>query len=85
MPQDDPLPAQGFHPRASEGLYQIHETVRASRVLVDAHVDGTMRITHQGRPLGVHAIASRPMKAAEAKTVYQPRRPVTPRPDHPWR
>jgi hypothetical protein len=67
------------------GLYQIHETVRAPRVLVEEHVDGTMRITHQGRPLGFHAIASRPMKAAEAKTVYQPRHPVTPRPDHPWR
>jgi transposase len=66
-------------------LYQIHETVRAPRVLVEEPVDGTMRITHQGRPLGFHAIASRPMKAAQAKTVYQPRRPVTPRPDHPWR
>lgn len=67
------------------GLYQIHETVRAPRVLVEEHVDGTMRITHQGRPLGFHAITSRPMKAVEAKTVHPPRRPVTPRPDHPWR
>ena len=67
------------------GLYQIHETVRAPRVLVEEHVDGTMRITHQGRALDFHAITSRPMKAAEAKTVHRPRRPVTPRPDHPWR
>jgi len=67
------------------GLYQIHETVRTPHVLVEAHVDGTMRITHQGRPLGFHAITSRPMKAAEAKKVPRPRRPVTPRPDHPWR
>ena len=42
------------------GLYQIHETVRAPRVLVEEHVDGTMRITHQGRPLGFHAITPRP-------------------------
>jgi hypothetical protein len=65
------------------GLYQIHATVRAPRVLVEEHGDGTMRITHQDRPLGFHAITSRPMKTAEAKTVYQLRRPVTPRPDHP--
>ena len=67
------------------GLYQSHETVRAPRVLVEEPVDGTRRITHQGRALDFHAITSRPMKAAEAKTVHRPRRPVTPRPDHPWR
>ena len=31
------------------------------RVLVEEHGDGTMRITHQGRPHGFHAITSRPM------------------------
>ena len=67
------------------GLYQIHETVRAPHVLVEERVDGTMRITHQGRPLDFHAITSRPVKAVAAKTVHPPRRPVTPRPDHPWR
>jgi hypothetical protein len=67
------------------GLYQIHETVRAPHVLVEEHVDGTMRITHQGRTLGFHAITSRSMKAAEATKVHRPRCPVTPRPDHPWR
>ena len=67
------------------GLYQIHDTVRAPHVLVEERIDGTMRITHQGRALDFHAITSRPMKAAEAKTVHRPRRPVTPRPDHPWR
>jgi hypothetical protein len=67
------------------GPYQIHEAIRASHMLVEALVDGTMRITHQGLTLGVHAITSRPMKAAEAKKVHQPRCLVTPRPDHPWR
>ena len=66
-------------------LNQIHATLRATHVLVEEHVDGTMRITHQGRTLGFHAITSRPIKAAEAKTVHRPRCPVTPRPDHPWR
>lgn len=67
------------------GLYQIHETVRVPHVLVEEHLDGTMRITHQGQTLGFHAITSRPMKVAEAKKIPRPRRPVTPRPDHPWR
>jgi hypothetical protein len=66
-------------------LYQVRTNVRATHVLVEEHVDGTMRITHQGRPLAFHAITSRPVKAVEAKTVHPPRRPVTPRPDHPWR
>lgn len=67
------------------GLYQIHDTLRATHVLVEDRVDGTMRITHHGRTLGFHAIASRPVKAAAVKPVPRPRRPVTPRPDHPWR
>ena len=66
-------------------LYQVRTTVRATHVLVEEHVDGTLRITHQGRPLAFHAITSRPVKVVEAKTVPPPRRPVTPRPDHPWR
>lgn len=66
-------------------LYQVRTTVRATHVLVEERVDGTMRITHQGRPLAFHAITSRPVKVVEAKTVHSPRRPVTPRPDHPWR
>ena len=66
-------------------LYQVRTNVRATHVLVEERVDGTMRITHQGRPLAFHAITSRPVKVVEAKTVHPPRRPVTPRPDHPWR
>jgi len=67
------------------GLYQIHDSLRATHVLVEEPLDGTMRITHQGRPLGFHAITSRPVKAVAIKPVPLPRRPVTPRPDHPWR
>ncbi|MEK7444603.1 MAG: hypothetical protein AABZ70_07090 [candidate division NC10 bacterium] len=66
-------------------LEQIHDTLRATHVLVEEHVDGTMRITHQGRTLGVHALTSRPVKAAAAKPVRRARQPVTPRPEHPWR
>ena len=66
-------------------LYQVRSNVRATHVLVEEHVDGTMRITPQGRTLSFPALTSRPMKAAEAQTGHRPRYPVTPRPDHPWR
>ena len=66
-------------------LYQIHETIRAPHVLVEEHVNGTLRITHLGRPLGVHTITSRPVKAATVKPLPRARQPVMPRPDHPWR
>jgi len=66
-------------------LYQIHDNLRAPHVVVEDRLDGSMRITHHGRTLGFHAIASRPVKAAAVKPVHLPRRPVTPRPDHPWR
>ena len=65
--------------------YQIHDTLRATHVQVEDRIDGTRRITHHGRPLGFHEITSRPVKTAEVITVHQPRRPVTPRRDHPWR
>jgi hypothetical protein len=66
-------------------LYQVQTNVRATHVLVEACVDGTMRITYQGRPLAFHAITARPVTVVEVKRVHPPRRPVTPRPDHPWR
>ena len=66
-------------------LYQVQTNVRATHVQVEERVDGTMRMTHHGRPLDFHEIRSRPMKAVEAKKVPRPRHPVTPRPDHPWR
>lgn len=66
-------------------LDQIHDTVRATHVQVEEQLDGTLRITHHGRALGVHAIAARPVPVAEATTRPRSRRPVTPRPNHPWR
>lgn len=72
---------------AHEGrLYQVHDHLRATHVVVEAHVDGTMRLTHQGRPLSFHAISARPSApAVEATVVQRPPRPVVPKLDHPWR
>jgi hypothetical protein len=66
-------------------LYQVQSNVRATHVLVEERLDGSMRITHQGRALDHHVIAARPVKTAAGMTVHHPRRPVPPRPDHPWR
>ncbi len=66
-------------------LYQVQTNVRATHVMVEERIDGSMRITHHGRALTYHAIASRPIKAVTAQLTHTPRRPVTPRPDHPWR
>lgn len=48
-------------------LYQVHDNVRTARVMVEERLDGTMRITHQGKRLRYHAILVRPVREA-AKT-----------------
>jgi hypothetical protein len=45
-------------------LYQIRNTVRASHILVEQRLDGTMRLTHHGRALDFHTITARPVPVA---------------------
>lgn len=53
--------------------------------MVEDRMDGTIRITHQGRALQFHAIAARPVKEAPASPrVYIRRKPVKPLSHHPW-
>lgn len=59
--------------------------LRATHVQVEERLDGTMRITHHGRPLDYQAIAARPVRVPAPSTVSIPQRPVKPTPDHPWR
>lgn len=66
-------------------LYQVRTNVRAAHVIVEDRVDGTMRITHNGRPLNYHAIPARPERVAAPPKAQVPRRPVTPTRAHPWR
>jgi hypothetical protein len=66
-------------------LYQVRTNVRAAHVIVEDRVDGTMRITHNGRPLNYHAIPARPERVAEPPKAQVPRRPVKPTSAHPWR
>jgi hypothetical protein len=66
-------------------LYQVRTNVRAAHVIVEDRVDGTMRITHNGRPLNDHAIPARPERVTEPPKAQVPRRPVKPTSAHPWR
>ena len=66
-------------------LYQIHDPIRATHVQVEERVDGTMRITHQGRTLDSQAIAARPARVATPPRTQDARRPGKPTRDHPWR
>ncbi|MDF0674433.1 MAG: hypothetical protein P0120_08890 [Nitrospira sp.] len=52
----------------------------------EEQLDGILQLTHQGRALGFHAIAVRPaVPAVTVKAGQRPRRPIVPKPDHPWR
>jgi transposase len=66
-------------------LYQIRNTVRASHILVEQQLDGTMRLTHHGRALDFHTITARPVSVAAATPLPRAHRPVRPNPNHPWR
>lgn len=65
-------------------LFQIETHVHTHEVLVEDHLDGTMRITHRGQPLRYHAITSRPVRVMAPTPPAVPRRPVKPKPTHPW-
>ena len=66
-------------------LYQVRSNVRATHVIVEDWVDGTMRMTHKGRPLTYQAIGTRPLRVPSPPKIARPQRPVTPTRAHPWR
>jgi len=66
-------------------LYQVRSNVRATHVIVEDWVDGTMRMTHKGRPLTYQAILARPLRVPPPPKIARPQRPATPTHAHPWR
>ena len=65
-------------------LYQVRSTVRATHVIVEDRVDGTMRMTHKGRgPLTYQAIVARPLRVASPPKIARPQCTVTPTRAHP--
>ncbi len=67
-------------------LYQIEERTRASKVMVEDRINGSMRITYQDRPLRFSEITERPVKQKQRPVMIRSRRvSPSPAPDHPWR
>ena len=64
------------------GLYQVHDNVRAARVMVEERLDGTIQITHQGRRLRHQPILARPVREGVKTIKTKPR--IPPAPNHPW-
>ncbi|HSL05521.1 MAG TPA: hypothetical protein VK901_18500 [Nitrospiraceae bacterium] len=65
-------------------LVQIETQIHTQAVLVEEHLDGTMRLTHRGQALRYHAITSRPVRIMAPTPFAAPRCLVKPKPTHPW-
>jgi len=65
--------------------YQIQDNLRTQRVTVEERLDGSMRITQQGRRLRYREIAARPVQTPEPPQIRLHHHPVKPAPDHPWK
>ena len=67
------------------GLYQIQDRIHAAWVMVEERLDGTLRITHQGKRLQYQPILGRPLRQTTKTTETKPRKPPKPpSPNHPW-
>jgi transposase len=66
-------------------LYQIEEATKASKVIVQDRMDGSMRITYQGRALRFREITQRPIRENKPSVATKRRKTYIPPADHPWR
>lgn len=73
-------------------LYQIEDTIgqratsgKASRVVVQDRIDGSMIITYKGRSLRFKQISVRPVRENRDPVVVRKKKPYIPPADHPWR
>ena len=65
-------------------LYQIEEKVKASKVIIEERLNGTMMITHEGTQLKFREISERPEKPKSMPKRIK-RLSFKPHSDHPWR
>lgn len=69
---------------AYEGkLYQIIESTKAEKVIVEKRINGAMLITYNGAALKFKKITERPEKIKKPN-IRKIRIPQKPRTDHPW-
>lgn len=65
-------------------LYQIENTIRLKKVIVEDRIDGTVRICHGKTTLVFHEIEKRPETKKE-KPSFMVKKTRKPSADHPWR
>jgi transposase InsO family protein len=66
-------------------LYQIEEKIRASKVVVQDRLDGSVVMTYKEIPLTFREITTRPVKEKKQPLVIKPRKTYTPPKHHAWR
>jgi hypothetical protein len=66
-------------------LYQIEDATKASKVIVQDRMDGSMMVTYQGRALRFKEITERPLRETKQPVATKRRKPYIPPADHPWR
>lgn len=66
-------------------LYQIDETVKGKKVMVEERIDGSLHIMSNGLALRYKEIFEIPKKVVEVKRVFKERKSYKPPKDHPWR
>jgi transposase InsO family protein len=66
-------------------LYQVEDTIKGSKVMVQDRIDGSMIMIHKGRSLRFKEIPERPPRERKEPVVARRRKPYIPPADHPWR
>jgi len=66
-------------------LYQIEESTKATKVIVQDRMDGSMRMTYQGQPLRFREITQRPIRENKQPDIRRRKKTYVPPADHPWR
>jgi hypothetical protein len=66
-------------------LYQVEDSIRASKVMVYEGLDGSIRLKHKGRLLKIHEIATRPLAERRESVRPKPKERYVPPKGHRYR
>jgi len=66
-------------------LYQVEQMIKASKVMVQDRIDGSLIMIHKDRALRFKEITERPPRQKKEPVVARRRKPYIPPTDHPWR
>jgi transposase-like protein len=66
-------------------LYQIEDRTCASRIMVQEHIDGSIKMVYKGQALRFREIMARPLKEEPSFVPAERVKPQKPSPHHPWR